>query len=135
MIKPPKIFVIKSNTSELKNVETFLKEVFNYYRLPKQSFNRVLLCVSEAVINAIEHGNKNDENKTVSIEIVCENEKFNVIIKDEGEGFDISKLPSPISKSNIKKESGRGIHIIKSYCEKMEVNKNKSLIRFKINCK
>ena len=135
MIKPPKIFVIKSNTSELKNVETFLKEVFNYYQLPKQSFNRVLLCVSEAVINAIEHGNKNDENKTVSIEIVCENEKFNVIIKDEGEGFDISKLPSPIAKNNIKKESGRGIHIIKSYCEKMEVNKNKSLIRFKINCK
>ena len=135
VIKPPKILKIKSDTSELKKVEVFLKETFIYYQLAENEFNRVLLCVSEAVINSIEHGNKFDNNKTVSLEVVGDNNELNVIVRDEGEGYDITKLANPTLKHNIKKESGRGIHIIKSYSDKIEVNKNESLIRFKISYK
>ena len=135
VIKPPKILKIKSDTSELKKVEVFLKETFTYYQLAENEFNRVLLCVSEAVINSIEHGNKFDNNKTVSLEVVGDNNELNVIVRDEGEGYDITKLANPTLKHNIKKESGRGIHIIKSYSDKIEVNKNESLIRFKISYK
>ena len=131
MIKPPKILVIKSKTSELKKVEVFLNETFKCYKLSKQGFNRVLLCVSEAVINSIEHGNKNNENKNVSIEAFCSEEDFSVIVRDEGEGYDISNIDNPTLKQNLKKESGRGIHIIKSYCDNMKVNKNEILIHFK----
>ena len=135
VIKPPKILKIKSNTSELKKVEVFLKETLIYYKLTENEFNRVLLCVSEAVINSIEHGNKFDNNKKVSLELAGDNNELNVIVRDEGEGYDITKLTNPTLKHNIKKESGRGIHIIKSYCDKIEVNKNESLIRFKMNYK
>ena len=135
VIKPPKILKIKSDTSELKKVEVFLKETFIYYQLAENEFNRVFLCVSEAVMNSIEHGNKFDYNKTVSLEVVGENNELNVIVRDEGEGYDITKLANPTLKHNIKKESGRGIHIIKSYSDKIEVNKNESLIRFKISYK
>ena len=133
MITPPKILVIKSKTSELEKVECFLKETFEYYQLPGQSFNKVFLCISEAVVNSIEHGNKYNENKSVSIEITCKKNEFNVIIKDEGEGFDIYKIPNPTLEDNIRKESGRGLFIIKSYCDKMEVNKNESFIHFKMD--
>lgn len=135
MIKTPKIIVIKSKTSELKKVEEFFKEAFDYYQLPIHNFNRVFLCVSEAVVNSIEHGNKCDENRNVSIEAMCDGKEFNVIVKDEGEGFDISTLPNPTLESNLMKESGRGIHIIKSYSDNVKVNKNKSIICFKMNCK
>ena len=135
MIKPPKIIVIKSKTSELKKVEIFLKEAFEFYQIPKKNFNSVFLCISEAVVNSIEHGNNYDEEKNVSVEVACDKKEFIVTVSDEGKGFDMSALPDPTQKSNIKKESGRGIHIIKSYCETMEVVKNRSLIRFKMNCK
>ena len=131
MIKPPNIIVIKSKTSELKKVEVFLDETFKYYELSKEGFSKVLLCVSEAVVNSIEHGNKFDESKNVSIEAICSDEDLSVIVKDEGEGYDISKIDNPILKQNLKKESGRGIHIIKSYCDNMKVSKNEILIHFK----
>lgn len=135
MIRAPKIVVIKSKTSELKKVEEFLKEVFDYYQLPNRNYNKVFLCVSEAVMNSIEHGNKYDESRNVSIEVICDNKELHITIKDEGDGFDVSTLPNPTLAGNIKKESGRGIHIIKTYCDNMKVEKNKSIICFKMNCK
>ncbi len=134
MIKPPKILVIKSDTSELKKVEIFLRDILKFYGLPKSNFYRIYLCVSEAVINSIEHGNKSDENKKVNIEVQCEGKELNITIKDEGKGIDIEKITDPTEKSNLKKESGRGIHIIRSYCDKYEFEKNKSFIRFKMDC-
>ena len=134
MIKPPKILIIKSDTSELIRVEEFLKEAFEFYHVPKENFKKVYLCLSEAVINSIEHGNKNDKDKEVVIEVRCKDEELKVVVKDEGEGFDIEDIVDPTSGNNIKKESGRGIHIIRAYCDKIEFKRNKSFIRFKMNC-
>ncbi len=134
MIKPPKILVIKSDTSELKKVEGFLWEAFEYYHLPGRNFNKIYLCISEAVINSIEHGNKNDKDKEISVEIECNAEELKVIIKDEGEGFNVANLLDPTRESNIKRESGRGIHIIRTYCDKIEFKRNKSFIHFKMDC-
>lgn len=126
--------MIKSDTSELIKVEEFLKETFEYYHVSADNFKRVYLCISEAVINSIEHGNKNDKNKTVSVEVHCNDAELKVIVKDEGEGFDITSLFDPTVGNNIKRESGRGIHIIKAYCDRIEFKRNKSFIRFKIDC-
>lgn len=133
--KSPKILVIKSNISELKNVEVFINEVFDAHHINRKNFNNVLLCISEAVINSIEHGNKNDAKKKVSIFVDCESELICVQVTDEGEGFDMHEIPDPMLKENVKKESGRGIHLIKALSEQIEyVNKSNS-IQFKIKCK
>lgn len=129
-----KILVIKSETSELRNVEDFLHTTFEECKISKENFNRIYLCISEAVINSIEHGNKGDKNKNVSIELYCKKNKINVFIKDEGEGFDISKIQDPTCKENIRKESGRGIHIIKSLSDKLEYNNHEKSIQFRFEC-
>lgn len=134
MIKPSKILVIKSDTSELRKVEVFIREALDFFELPKSNFYKIYLCVSEAVINSIEHGNKGDFSKEVRIEVLCQEEELNIIIKDEGEGIDADDIADPTATNNIKKESGRGIHIIRSYCDRFEFDKNKSFIRFKMDC-
>lgn len=134
MINTPKILVIKSDISELKRVENFLYNIFEECKISKNNFNKVFLCISEAVINSIQHGNKNDRNKTVSIGIDCEAKEMNVFIKDEGEGFDINDVADPTREKNRKLESGRGIHIIKSLTEKIEYNNEEKFIQFKIDC-
>jgi len=131
---PQKILVIKSHNSELKNVEKFLLEIFDDCKFSKNNFNKVFLCVMEAVMNSIEHGNKNDREKTVSIKISCEENVMNVTIYDEGEGFDLNGIQDPTKEENIKKESGRGIHIIKALTEKMEYNNEENYFQFKIEC-
>lgn len=134
MINPRKILVIKSEISQLKMVENFLMEVFKEFKLSQKNFNNVFLCISEAVVNSIEHGNKNDKDKTVSIGVDCNENQIEVYIKDEGDGFNMEILEDPTDKLNIKKESGRGIHIIKSLSDKIEYNSKGNFIRFKIIC-
>lgn len=134
MIYAPKILVIKSELSQLELVERFVNEVFKEYKLAIKNFNKVYLCISEAVINSIEHGNKNDKNKSISIGIECNEKQMDIYIKDEGEGFNLNEIPDPTTNSNIRKESGRGIHIIKSISKKIEFNKEEKYIQFKIEC-
>ena len=133
--RPPKILVIKSDVAELKKVEDFLIGIFNEYRLEKKYFNKIYLCISEAGINSIKHGNKNDANKQVSIIVDCSKREMDIQIEDEGEGFDISKVENPIMKENINKESGRGIFIIKNLSDKIEYNEKGNRVQLKIECK
>ncbi len=132
---PSKILVIKSDPSELKNVEVFVNELFQEYNIHKNHFNKVYLCISEAVVNSIKHGNRNDKNKTVSIIVNYNSTELNIEIKDEGDGFKLKYVKDPTKSSNIRSESGRGILIIKSLSEQIEYNKKGNSIHFKIDCK
>ena len=136
MIKPfSNILIINSNKAELTRVEEFLNEVFINYELPKENFNKVLLCVSEAIINAIVHGHKNKIDKEIRIQVVSQECDISITITDEGEGFNIEQVPDPTSHTNIKKESGRGIHIIKSISNSLKFNDKGNSLQFQIKCK
>jgi serine/threonine-protein kinase RsbW len=133
--RPPKILVIKSDVAELKKVEDFLINIFNEYQLEKKYFNKVYLCLSEAVINAIKHGNKKDLTKTVTIIVECDKKEMDIRIEDEGEGFNVNDVEDPTLYENKKKESGRGIFIIKKLMDKMQYNEKGNRVQFKIECK
>jgi serine/threonine-protein kinase RsbW len=131
---PSEILVIESELSELQRVESFLKDLFTEFELPAKYFNKVLLCVSEAVVNAIKHGNKSNVHKKVSISVWCNDREVQIQVEDEGEGFDIVKLEDPTKKENLRKESGRGIYIIKKLTDKLEYNKKGNKVKFKLIC-
>lgn len=135
MIKqPPNILIISSKESELQRVEEFIHEVFAFYKFPETCFNKVLLCISEATINAIAHGNKGDHRKKVELSVDCKTHLISVKITDEGEGFDFDSLPDPISKENLLNESGRGIHIIKTMAKTCSFNEKGNSLEFQIEC-
>lgn len=133
--RPPKIIVINSDVTELKLVENFLADIFMKYDLDKKYFNKVYLCISEAVINSIKHGNKNDRSKKVSIEVTFDFHEIEVKVEDEGNGFDINNISDPTKEINLKSESGRGIFIIKTLTNQIEYNEKGNRIKFKIECK
>ena len=82
----------------------------------------VWLATQEALNNAIKHGNKMDGNKIVQFAIQVENGEFRIMIKDEGDGFDIEKVPDPTNPENLLKTSGRGIFYMKSFMDRVEYN-------------
>jgi len=126
--------IISSKESELQRVEDFINEVFDFYKFPKTCFNKVLLCISEATINAIAHGNKGDKRKKVELSVDCKTHLISIKITDEGDGFDFSSLPDPTQKENLQKESGRGIHIIKSMAKTFSFNEKGNSLQFQIEC-
>lgn len=105
---------IESNRKEIPSVESILIKLNSEFGLDEERFINFQIAVSEALVNAIVHGNKLDSGKKVHINILVEEKKMTVKIKDEGEGFDFNSLPDPTIGDNIYKEHGRGIFIIKS---------------------
>jgi serine/threonine-protein kinase RsbW len=84
------------------------------FHLPLEKFQKLLIAVSELVINSIIHGNKEQGHKKVAIMAEYNNNTMVIKIADEGKGFDITSLRDPTLPENLNKESGRGIFIAKS---------------------
>jgi len=78
------------------------------------------MAVREAVINAIRHGNKHDQNKRVEIRFTINADSLGVRVADEGEGFDPSTVPNPLDPENLLKPSGRGIFYMRTFMDEVE---------------
>ncbi len=89
--------------------------------LDDDSIQWVGVAVRESVINAIKHGNRNDENKRVFLEFTSSPAvdpiELRVRVRDQGEGFDPEALPDPLAPENLLKSSGRGIFFIRSFMD------------------
>ncbi len=86
------------------------------------------LVYTEAIVNAIVHGNKSDKSKKVKIDVTISYDKIEVIIEDMGEGFDYEKINNPLDEDNLLKSSGRGIYLIKAIMDEVKFEKNGSKI-------
>ncbi|MGQ9842183.1 MAG: ATP-binding protein [Spirochaetota bacterium] len=71
------------------------------------------LIIDEAITNAMEHGNRWDQNKCVHIEVAKDTNQLYITITDEGKGF---KYPDSHSTANLQPR-GRGIFIIKQFAQ------------------
>lgn len=123
---------ISSSRLQLNEVENFIKELFISFKIREELFFKTQICVNEAVVNSIMHGNKFDENKVVTISSFTSNNYLYFSITDEGEGFDFNELPDPTRVENIFKETGRGIFIIKNISDEIVFRDKGNIIEFKI---
>ena len=73
------------------------------------------LCIEEALVNAVVHGNKNEEHRCVRVDIFDEGDSCRIRVRDEGEGFD----PDSISMPPCDQMGGRGVCLIKHYMDEV----------------
>ena len=104
---------ITSKPENLNIVEKLIENIKEEYKLGEDSYGNILVAVSEAVNNAILHGNKANPEKKVDIGYQCNDNKISFIVTDEGEGFNHYNLPDPTAAENIEKPSGRGVFLMK----------------------
>ncbi len=126
---------IPSHIQYLNEVESFIQTIIEYYSLPDSMHGHFMLTICESVNNAIFHGNKQDMNKHVHIEVNEDNSRLSVSVADEGNGFDYSNLPDPTSKDYIRNERGRGLFLIKNLADEVVFHNNGSTIQFKFDIK
>lgn len=125
--------VLCSDLNELTELELFLFTFFSENKISMIFFRKIYLCISEAVMNSIIHGNKFDENKKILICLCLENKIIKAKIADQGEGFNILDVKDPTKNEYIKNESGRGIHIIRSYSDEICFNSTGNEIQIKFS--
>ena len=73
------------------------------------------LCLEEALVNAIVHGNRSDAECSVRIEMHDEGECCRIRVLDEGSGFDVEDIRLP----DCRQVNGRGICLIRYCMEKV----------------
>lgn len=126
---------IASSLSNITKVEALIDRVCDELGLNEDFYGNILIAVTEAVNNAIVHGNQSVESKQVTIEVDHEgtNLTFNVI--DTGVGFDFQNLLDPTAPENIEKPDGRGIFLMKNLSDDVnfDLNGSKVSITFAVN--
>ena len=89
----------------------------------------IKLCFEEALINAIKYGNKLDKTKTVNVDISKGSNKIEIVVTDQGKGYDFSKVPDPTREENLEKTNGRGIFLIIQLMDQVIYERNGSRVR------
>jgi serine/threonine-protein kinase RsbW len=82
---------------------------------------QISMAVREAAVNAVLHGNAYDPDKKVKLEFERTSQELVITIRDQGKGLDPSKIPDPLAPENLLKTSGRGIFLIRSFMDEVQI--------------
>jgi serine/threonine-protein kinase RsbW len=126
---------IASSLNNINEVESLIDKVCEDLSLNEDFYGNILIAVTEAVNNAIVHGNKLEESKKVKVDVVKEDAAVIFSVLDQGSGFDFNNLPDPTAPENIEKPDGRGIFLMKNLSDEVEfdLNGSKVNITFAVN--
>jgi serine/threonine-protein kinase RsbW len=119
------VLICASSPREISKVEPFLQGINQSAGLDDGTLYRLLVACTEAVNNAILHGNHSDPEKHVRIQCVFTVTKLKVNVTDEGEGFEPENLPNPLEEKNLLRENGRGVFLIRSLMDEVKFVKRK----------
>jgi serine/threonine-protein kinase RsbW len=87
--------------------------------------HKIAMAVRESVINAYQHGNRRQRGKKVVLTFVFEPERLVIHVLDEGAGFELAQVADPLTEENLLRSSGRGIFLIKSFMDEVEVQRGR----------
>jgi serine/threonine-protein kinase RsbW len=121
IIKDNKICIF-GNFEELTKVRDFINENALTFGFEEGIAFRLSLAVDEACTNLIRYAYHSDNSRKICIKLEFNNDKFIILILDDGLPFNPLEIPSPEMKEYLKqfKRGGLGIHIMKSVMDKIE---------------
>jgi serine/threonine-protein kinase RsbW len=108
---------LESSLQSVDGAEQMALDVAREMGFPEEELHKISMAVREAVVNAVVHGNRYNANKKVHFQVLRQPDRLTVVVSDEGNGFDPSKLPDPLAEENLLQQSGRGILLIRSFVD------------------
>ena len=117
-----------SEPHSINIVEKVIDDMKLEYGIHEDSYGNILVAVTEAVNNAIMHGNKCDPSKKVKVYYEVDGDRIMFSIADEGIGFDYYNLPDPTAPENIEKPTGRGVFLMKHLADQVIFSDNGKVV-------
>ena len=117
----------RSHFDMLDFVQVVSEAMGRLVRLDDDAVHWVSVAVRESVINAIKHGNREVEDKQVTVEFTASPAaaptRLTVRVVDQGEGFDPVEVADPLAPENLLKSSGRGIFFMRSFMDDLRLQR------------
>lgn len=123
------MLTISSNPNNILEVENYLRDAQLDLKIDEVRFPDILISITEAVNNAIIHGNNADESKRVRINMEGKKRGIAISVSDEGKGFDPKCIPDPTAPENLECCGGRGVYIMSRLADKISFANNGSTVQ------
>jgi serine/threonine-protein kinase RsbW len=125
---------LNSQPESLSAVEKIVEDVKNKFNVNEDAYGNMLVALTEAVSNAIYHGNQLNPKKKINLSYQFNDGNLSFTITDQGTGFDYYNLPDPTAPENLEKECGRGIFLMKHLSDQVIFSENGRVVElfFKI---
>jgi len=121
--------VFNSHPESIRLVKKWVDDIAAKYNVCEELYPNILISLTEAVNNAIYHGNKGDKSKRILLICNVKKSKLKFEVHDEGDGFNEMEIPDPLSAERIDKENGRGVMIMKELAHEVRFKKKGSLVQ------
>lgn len=119
---------IPSLSENIRMIESFIDNAKEKFSLNDDIYGNIMIAVTEAVNNAIKHGNNGNSSKNVTLALSLEDGLIKFKVEDEGNGFDYHNLPDPTAPENIEKPGGRGIFLMKHLSDEVDFKENGKVV-------
>ena len=114
-------FTLESTLDSVNLAEEKTEKVAAEMGFSEEDCHRLAMSVREAMVNAVLHGNAYDPKKRVFVVFENNGTKLAITITDEGKGLEASELPDPLAPENLLKQSGRGIFLMRSFMDDVQI--------------
>jgi serine/threonine-protein kinase RsbW len=108
-----------SRFENIELVQVVLRDALDQLGLDEDARHWVDVAVREAIANAIKHGNAQNPEKQVHVDLFLDGEDLVVKVGDEGPGFDPTQIHDPLAPENLLRPNGRGIFYMKSFMDEI----------------
>ncbi len=113
---------VPSDQAFLPDVDDFLEGALRENGVDESVIADIAISVSELVNNAMMHGNKASPDKMVKVTVSLKQKTATITVSDEGGGFQPDVIDDPLADENLLKEVGRGIFIVRSLMDKVDIS-------------
>ena|SRR5690554_3374868 len=120
---------LPTELSSMARVEQLIDELKEKHQIPENIYGNLLIATTEAVNNAIKHGNKLDKSKVINLHFESSDTEFCVTVIDQGDGFNYENIPDPTLPENIEKPDGRGIFIMKNLADEVKFEEQGRIVK------
>jgi serine/threonine-protein kinase RsbW len=127
----PHIELELSLRSEVTAISLFVDILMNLIRKFQWVSGKeedIEIALREALANAVIHGNHEDTGKQVYVGCRGGTDEVSIVIRDEGQGFDIDKVPDPTAPENIESSHGRGIYLMRTLMDEVRFERGGSVV-------
>ena len=104
-------YTLDSTLETVDNAEQTASRIASESGFGEDEVMQIAMAVREAAVNAVLHGNAYDPEKKVELEFERTAGDLVITIRDQGKGLD-----------NLLKTSGRGIFLIRSFMDSVEIH-------------
>jgi serine/threonine-protein kinase RsbW len=111
----------KSRRNAVVKAEKLTEKITRRLEFDENERMDIAIAVTEAVNNALEHGNQLTADKLVTLRFEVTSTYLRIVVRDQGDGFSLAGVADPLAPENLTKPNGRGLLIVDSLMDEVEV--------------